>query len=389
MNLCQQSGAKLVLVGDPEQLQSIEAGAAFRNVLERNASAAITEVRRQKTGWQRDATMALSQGNTADALHAYDKHRCIYRSKSRTCAKEHLVSDVMQAHKRAPDKSRLVLAYSRKDVTDLNELIKAKMVQAGNVSSSNSIIAVTVQNGDVERTQKQGFAMGDRIMFRKNDSTMGVMNGTFGTLTQIEDGHFSVVLDSSRTISFSPAEYNHLQLGYAATIHKSQGMTVDESYVLATPHFDRHTTYVAMSRHKENVKLYASTRDFKNQNSLCRALGKKGETLSTLDFTDPQHKKAMQKSKPSLKQRIKESWQRVRNTQPEQKPIATKPPYTRPSIAETDHVQAQKKQRLQTKPLTQQDFAKLRDEYMKNAAPVMPTSHERENDRNLHPQYER
>jgi ATP-dependent exoDNAse (exonuclease V) alpha subunit len=48
----EKRGAKVVLVGDVEQLQAIEAGAAFRSITERHGSAEITTVRRQREGWQ-------------------------------------------------------------------------------------------------------------------------------------------------------------------------------------------------------------------------------------------------------------------------------------------------------------------------------------------------
>jgi hypothetical protein len=82
-------------------------------------------------------------------------------------------------------------------------------------------------------------------------------------------------------------------LGYASTVHQAQGMTVDQSFVLATPHFDRHTTYVAMSRHKDKANLYASTGDFRDNASLHRSLGREGDKLSTLDFTDTRSKEAV------------------------------------------------------------------------------------------------
>src|SRR3546814_5227365 len=70
----EQAGAKVVLVGDPEQLQAIEAGAAFRAVTERHGWAEITEIRRQCEDWQRDATKALATGRAGEAIHAYEAH---------------------------------------------------------------------------------------------------------------------------------------------------------------------------------------------------------------------------------------------------------------------------------------------------------------------------
>lgn len=69
----EHAGAKVVMVGDPEQLQAIEAGAAFRALAERHAAAEITEVRRQRTDWQRQATRRLAVGLTAEALEAYQR----------------------------------------------------------------------------------------------------------------------------------------------------------------------------------------------------------------------------------------------------------------------------------------------------------------------------
>jgi hypothetical protein len=56
--------------------------------------------------------------------------------------------------------------------------------------------------------------------------------------------------------------YKHLDYGYAATVHKAQGTTVDRSYVLATTHFDRHTAYVSLSRHRDNATVFYARDDF-------------------------------------------------------------------------------------------------------------------------------
>lgn len=151
IELSKQSGAKLVLVGDPAQLQSVEAGAAFRSLLERNKSVSLTEVRRQQTGWQRAATIQLAEGDVAQALKSYEKHDRITRSKTRDSVKAQLVKDVMKAQKSAPEKSSLVLAYTRKDVTDLNTMIKAEMVKAGKVASDGVRVPVIIKETDHER----------------------------------------------------------------------------------------------------------------------------------------------------------------------------------------------------------------------------------------------
>jgi len=305
MKLCRQSGAKLVLVGDPEQLQSVEAGTAFRDLLDRNDSVAITEVRRQKTDRQRNASILLSQGQTAEALKSYNKHGAIAFAKKRSEAAQELVRDYMAAHDADPAKSRLVLAYTRKDVTALNAAIRAEFIKRGTVSAQNVELAVTV--GD--KTEPHHFAVNDRILFRENNAELGVMNGTFGTIEAVSETTLSVRLDNGKTVQFSPQDYAAFHHGYAATVHKSQGMTVDQTFVLASRHFDKHTTYVAMTRHKEAVKLYASASDFRNKNGLSNALGKDGEKISTLNFTDTRQKR----NAPTFGRRIVGAAQNLRS----------------------------------------------------------------------------
>ncbi|MCI9882946.1 AAA family ATPase, partial [Methylobacterium goesingense] len=78
LSQARDAGAKVVMVGDPEQLQAIEAGAAFRSVTERHGAAEITEIRRQREDWQRDATRALATGRTGEAIHAYDSKGMVH-----------------------------------------------------------------------------------------------------------------------------------------------------------------------------------------------------------------------------------------------------------------------------------------------------------------------
>jgi hypothetical protein len=101
-------------------------------------------------------------------------------------------------------------------------------------------------------------------------------------------------------------------------------MTVDKTYVLATPHFDKHTTYVAMSRHKQSANLYASSKDFKSTAQLCSALSKKSDKLSTVRKGKTQTHKAQHET-PSLRekisQKLKSFWCKMTGSHPEPQPI--------------------------------------------------------------------
>ena len=88
-----QRNAKLVLVGDPEQLQPIQAGRPFKEISDRHDAVALTEIRRQKTQWQRSASIALAGQDTETALDAYDVHGSISAADSRESAMSALVKD--------------------------------------------------------------------------------------------------------------------------------------------------------------------------------------------------------------------------------------------------------------------------------------------------------
>ncbi|MFC0104505.1 hypothetical protein [Sphingopyxis terrae] len=115
------------------------------------------------------------------------------------------------------------------------------------------------------------FAPGDRIMFLRNERGLGVKNGSLGTVQSASQFRMAVMLDDGRRVAFDLKDYAHIDHGYAATIHKAQGMTVDRVQVLATPGVDSHSTYVALSRHREQVHLYYGRDDFASQSKLVGA----------------------------------------------------------------------------------------------------------------------
>jgi hypothetical protein len=98
----------------------------------------------------------------------------------------------------------------------------------------------------------------------RNERGLGVKNGSLGTVEQIQNGVLQVRLDGDekRQVVVDSRDYPHLEHGYAATVHKAQGATVDRTFVLATTHFDRHVTYVALSRHREKADVYYGQDDF-------------------------------------------------------------------------------------------------------------------------------
>ena len=240
-----EAGAKVVLVGDPEQLQAIEAGAAFRAIAERHGAVEITEVRRQREDWQRDATRQFATGRTGEALEAYQRRDLVHAAATREQARAELVDRWDHDRQAAPTATRIILTHTNAEVRELNDLARSRLSDAGALGDD-----VTMQVERGERT----FAVGDRVMFLKNERSLGVKNGTLGVLEQASPERLAVRLDDSRRVAFDLKDYAYLDHGYPATFHKVQGVTVDRAHVLPTPGMDRHSAYVAMSRRRREER---------------------------------------------------------------------------------------------------------------------------------------
>jgi hypothetical protein len=94
----------------------------------------------------------------------------------------------------------------------------------------------------------------------------------------------TVQTDDGRSVRFDLKDYDRIDHGYAATIHKAQGMTVDRTHVLATPGMDAHASYVALSRHRDGVDLHYGRDDFFSQDRLVRTLSRDRAKDMALDY---------------------------------------------------------------------------------------------------------
>jgi Ti-type conjugative transfer relaxase TraA len=259
------AGAKVVLVGDPEQLQAIEAGAAFRSITERHGAAEITEIRRQREDWQKEATRAFATGRTAEALDAYAAHDMVHAADTRDRARTELVDSWDRQRRADPDATRIILTHTNAEVRELNGEARGRLRANGELGED---VAFATDRGH------RDFAAGDRCMFLRNERSLGVKNGTLGTIERAGSGGMTVRLDGGREVTFAAKDYAAVDHGYAATFGKSQGVSVDDSHALATPGMDRHSSYVGMTRHRDRVHLHYGRDDFADQGKLARVLSR-------------------------------------------------------------------------------------------------------------------
>ena len=289
------SGAKVILCGDGQQLQAIEAGGAFRAITESTGFIELTDIRRQQVPWQREATLALAKGDVEAALAQYREHDHVHTFDTQGEAKARLIEQWNDARLANPQESQLIMAYTRKDVTELNELARSLLKRDGQLGQDCTF--------EMERGTRQ-FAAGERIYFLKRDDGLRVVNGTLGTIKAMDEktGQLQVELDrddlnpSERVVSVDTKQYKDLEHGYAATVYKAQGVTVDRAYMLTSKHYDAHSTYVGMSRHRHSCEVFVSREEFNHERAVNTCLGRDRTKDVTLDYTQPAGEFARQRA---------------------------------------------------------------------------------------------
>jgi hypothetical protein len=294
-----------VLVGDHEQLQSIEAGAGFRALMERHGAAQITTIQRQREEWQREATKAFPTGAARAALDAYQAHGMTHEATTREEARAALIADWNAARQARPDKSQIILAHTLADVGELNRTARDAYRASGDLGADQ---VFKLRDGDLT------LAEGDRLLFRKNSGRLGVKNGTLGTVEKIEGEQITVGVDGAAgsRVTFDLSDYQSITHGYAATVHKKQGATADEAFTLATPGMDRNMAYVAMSRHRDRADLYHAREDFKDHAAMAARLSRDGAKDTVLDYLQRAAQPMGHAMPGGFRAALADAWQRVK-----------------------------------------------------------------------------
>ena len=286
----EQAHAKVVLVGDHQQLQPIDAGGAFRLLVQNLGYASLQNIQRQKELADRKIVLQLATGQSQQALDAIRKQGNLHVQPTQEMAIQNLIEDWWQIKMEKSYASTLILAGTRNDLYQLNQAARLKMQSLGLLGASCEV--ETIHN-DVHSFRE--FAVGDQILFCKNQRKLGITNGDVGILKQIEinqDGHwqFQVERQDGWFVEFSLTDDENIKSGYGAidhayalSVHKSQGMTVDQAFVLSSDSMmDREWSYVAVSRAREQTHFYCSG---EIETQLEVKMGRSRQKDTSLDYT--------------------------------------------------------------------------------------------------------
>jgi conjugative relaxase-like TrwC/TraI family protein len=257
-----QAQAKVVLVGDDRQLAAIDAGGGFRALRLRLGASELAENRRQLHAWQREAIELVRQGQVEEAVDLYRAHDRVVAADSKPALTLALLNDwwaAWQEAERDPERDVVVLAARRDEVDRLNTACQQVLATRGRLGPERL------------RIEDREVAVGDRVVCGKNAlGQLGVANGTRGLVTAIDPAARTLTIrtegEQGREITLprwyldgrQPTERNRrVDLAYATTGHRAQGLTRWRALVRVTGSEDSNWFTVQLSRAKEDTRLYA------------------------------------------------------------------------------------------------------------------------------------
>lgn len=317
------SGAKLILAGDDKQLASIERGGLFGALKERHGGAELHEVVRVSDAAQQRAFNLMHKDEFLPALTIFADQGAIRWSGREKESFERLVEQWGRDIQADPAKTRFVFAYTNTNVNELNAALRAVRKERGTLGDDHRLATA---EGEM------AFAVNDRIQFTGNARhpdyrKAGLTNGSIGTIRTIDGDRVTVALDTKpgtpeRTVSFvvgadhAGGEFDQFRHGYAGTIYKGQGRTLDVTYLYHSAHWRSRSSYVALTRHREDVKLFVATETAGNLGQLARQMARVDDTRSASQFhVSDQPGPAKPINKAERRQRAEEAAARRRQGQ--------------------------------------------------------------------------
>lgn len=271
-----KAGSKVVLIGDPDQLKPIQKGEIFRGIAARTGYIELENIKRQQDLGDRQASLDLAKGDIDKAIQHYQDKGAITITDTKPQAIEQVVADWKQDLETTNMADSIMLSYTRKAVNQLNDLARASLIAENKLGEENIVYQ------GLERSLK--ISTGERLLFRENNKVLGVRNGDTATVKEIDTQRMRVQLDSGELLTI-PKEYKALDYAYALTVHKSQGLTAKKVRVLIdSKYWDRNLSFVAMTRHKEQLNIYADKENHPTDQALKQTLSRSSTKDNVIDW---------------------------------------------------------------------------------------------------------
>jgi conjugative relaxase-like TrwC/TraI family protein len=256
------SGTKVVAIGDPLQLRAVGVGGTFAAVHTMVSGLELSENRRQVDVDERAALADWRADERRAALQTWSDTGRLHATHSPEQAHEQMLQRWTQARAEWSDPHDridrlLLLAHTNADVDALNTAAQQQLLDADQTAEGRTY---TLTDG-----LRLQLNIGDQVLARTNDRQLGILNGHRGVVVDQDDaGRVQVERrepgpdgpELIRTwIGAGYVERGGLQLGYAITASKAQGLTADQALVYGNG-MDAHVLYPAMSRDRHRTDLW-------------------------------------------------------------------------------------------------------------------------------------
>lgn len=283
-----EAHAKIVLTGDREQLQALGAGGGLSIVATSVGTTRVDTIVRQREAWMRAAVTDFAKGRAGKGLSAFDERGLLTFANGEKATVTRVVDAWENARNAAAAPAILLIAKTNAQVRALNDEVRVRLKRDGRIVGEDIEVATVTPSG---HGQTLAFAVGDHIRFLVRHDRLSVINGTTAFITRIDgrdtpDPTLHVDIDG-RSARFRVSElfdeHCRARLGhaYSTTIYGSQGLTTDQAFVWAGPAMNRHDAYVAFSRARDHLQIFANAREINAQARLDLPLSERlGATIT-------------------------------------------------------------------------------------------------------------
>jgi conjugative relaxase-like TrwC/TraI family protein len=289
----ERARAKVILVGDPHQLPEIEAGGAFAALARSDGAITLEVNRRQERAHERVLLELWRSGSVEEAIDLAVAHGDLVMGANAEATRDQLVAEYCAAI--GDGRDAVMIALRRADVRELNARARVRLDSEGRLGEDRLLLGW----GE--------FAVGDRVICKRNDPRLGIANGDRGEVSQIRSvaGEFDIRFDDGRTVPLDrrfihAGDEPSVVHGYACTAHVLQGATTDRAFVLGSELAYREWGYTAWSRARESTRYFvcepaawddehhtAAHEPAASVSDVVRTLERSGANELALDAVDP------------------------------------------------------------------------------------------------------
>lgn len=280
----------VILSGDERQLSSVSRGGIFEVVAEKFGSSSVFDIKRQSSNWGKDVASCFAGSRVLEGLSILESNERIKWGGNIDKSMQELLGDWNSS--KYDIGNRIILSVENKHVNALNAGARQYLKANGKLE------------GEEISVSGNYYMKGDRVLITGTNKELGVINGDLGEVLHASTDRFVMSISGGeKTIEFNPSEYDGFRHGYATTIFKAQGASIKDVYVFHDKFSGIRNSYVSLSRHIDELKLYTNRESTADMKILVSQLSRdfdKGSSLQYLTEEELRHRDNKAESRKTI-----------------------------------------------------------------------------------------